>query len=46
LLGIDANGNDIIELVPLNQDFPSLRSDTLPITIIGTMVEHRRYRRK
>lgn len=40
---IDEAGNVIFELVPLNDDYPTLRSDVQPIEIIGTMVEHRRY---
>lgn len=44
--GVNERGDHVIELVPLNPDFPSLRSDICPITIIGTMVEHRRYRKK
>lgn len=43
--GLDAQGNMIFELVPLNDDYPTLRSDTQPIHIVGTMVEHRKYRR-
>jgi len=39
--GVDSHGNDIYELVPLNDDFPTLRSETGKLTIIGTMVEHR-----
>ncbi len=33
------------ELSPLNSDYPSLHSDHSTIQIVGTMVEHRRYRR-
>ena len=44
--GIDENGNDIFELIPLNEDYPTLRSDLVPLKIIGTMVEHRRYRKR
>ncbi len=44
--GMDANGNVIFELVPLNEDYPTMRSDAVPIRIIGTMVEHRKYRRR
>jgi SOS-response transcriptional repressor LexA len=44
--GMNERGEQVIELVPLNPDFPSLRSDICPINIIGTMVEHRRYRKK
>lgn len=43
--GLDANGNDVFELVPLNEDFPSFHSDRQALVIIGTMVEHRRYYR-
>ena len=43
--GLDDNGHMVFELVPLNPDFPVLRSDLEPITIIGTMMEHRRYRK-
>lgn len=44
--GLDASGVPVIELVPLNDDYPTLRSDSTPIEIIGTLVEHRRYRKK
>lgn len=43
--GINEKGVEVFELSPLNEDFPSMRSDTAPLEIIGTMVEHRRYRR-
>lgn len=43
--GTNDKGQEVFELSPLNEDFPSLRSDTTPLEIIGTMVEHRRYRR-
>lgn len=43
--GMDAHGNIVFELVPLNDDYPTLRSDVEPIRIVGTMVEHRKYRR-
>ncbi len=36
----------VFELVPLNENYPSMRSDQQHIQIIGVMVEHRRYRRK
>lgn len=39
---ISASGEDVFELVPLNDDYPSLHSDREPIRIIGTAVEHRR----
>lgn len=43
--GINENGEEVFELIPLNEDYPSMRSDITPIQIIGTMVEHRRYRK-
>lgn len=39
-------GNTVFQLIPLNEDYPALRSDVVSITIIGTMLEHRRYRKK
>jgi SOS-response transcriptional repressor LexA len=38
-------GVEIFELIPLNPDFETLRSDEYQIEIIGVMVEHRRFRR-
>jgi len=43
--GIDTDGREVFELVPLNEDYPTMRSDLMPCEIIGTMVEHRRLRR-
>jgi len=40
------NGHQHFELVPLNDDYPILKSIDKDIHIIGTMVEHRIYRRK
>lgn len=39
--GIDERGNTIFELVPLNEDYPTLRSDTEKLIVIGVVVEHR-----
>lgn len=44
--GLSESGDEIFELVPLNEDYPSMRSDTTPLRIIGTMIEHRRYRKR
>lgn len=44
--GANERGAQVFELVPLNDDYPSMRSDLMPIRIIGTMVEHRRYRKR
>ncbi|WP_428945266.1 LexA family protein [Pantoea sp. FN060301] len=40
------DGVQHFELVPLNNDYPSMNSAEHHITIVGTMVEHRIYRRK
>lgn len=45
--GIDESGQEVFELVPLNDDYPVLRSDEHHLIVIGTMIEHRRkFRRK
>lgn len=44
--GVNEKGAVVFELVPLNPDYPSLRSDISAVQIIGTMVEHRRYRKR
>jgi SOS-response transcriptional repressor LexA len=42
----DEQGRDVIELKPVNPDWPTLMIDQdNPGRIVGTMVEHRRYRR-
>lgn len=44
--GLAKDGSPIFELVPLNDDWPVVTVDkSNPARIIGTMVEHRRYRR-
>lgn len=45
--GTDEQGNDVFELVPINDDYPTLHSlRDGPFHIVGTMVEHRRFRRR
>lgn len=44
--GTSVTGQEVFELAPLNDDYPTMRSDTEQLTIIGVMVEHRRYRRR
>ena len=44
--GVNERGEEVFELIPLNEDYPSMRSDITHIQIIGTMVEHRRYRKR
>lgn len=44
--GVADNGTVIFELVPLNEDYPTVRSDQIPLTIIGVMAEHRRKTRR
>ena len=40
--GLNEKGVDYFELVPLNENYPTMRSDLEEITIIGTAVEHRK----
>lgn len=45
--GISESGQEVFELVPLNDNYPVLRSDEHHLVVIGTMLEHRRkFRRK
>lgn len=44
--GVDQAGNDVFELMPLNEDFAPMRSDQVHIRIVGTMMEHRQYRKR
>jgi SOS-response transcriptional repressor LexA len=44
--GVNAAGQEVFELVPLNPDYPTISSEHEPVTIIAVMVEHRRYRKK
>lgn len=44
--GISENGQDVFELVPLNDDYATLYSDRQTLIVIGTMMEHRKYRRR
>lgn len=44
--GQDEKGRTIFELIPLNDDYETMRSDQQPIQIVGTMVEHRKYRKR
>lgn len=44
--GRDGNGQEVIELRALNEDWPTLAIDVdSPGHIVATMIEHRRYRR-
>lgn len=45
LRGFNEHGFEYYELVPLNDNYPTIRSDKIECEIIGTMVEHRTYRR-
>jgi len=42
--GKGADGKDIYVLTPLNEDYPSTRSDVVSIALIGVVIEWRRYR--
>ncbi len=44
--GIGENGQEVFELVPLNDDYPTMHSDRQHIQIIGVMVEHRIFRKR
>lgn len=45
--GYDKYGNEIFELIPLNEDYPTYNSRSEGLSVIGVMVEHRRsYRRR
>lgn len=44
--GVGEDGKEIFELAPLNDDYPTMRSDRQHIQIIGVMVEHRRRRKR
>lgn len=45
--GVDGAGRPVIDLVPLNDDWPTLHVDAdHPGRIIGTIIEHRRYLRR
>lgn len=46
LRGTDSQGNDIFELVPINPNYPTVRSDETPLTVIGVMAELRRKTRR
>lgn len=46
LRGSNSDGNDIFELVPLNDNYPTMRSDETPLAIIGVMAELRRKTRR
>ncbi len=43
--GVNENGEEVFELVPLNPDFAALNSAVEKISIIGVVVEHRRQMR-
>lgn len=43
---LDTENEQSFSLIPLNDDYASLSSNNHEIEIIGTMVEHRIYRRK
>ncbi|WP_375038621.1 LexA family protein [Acinetobacter sp. RW6] len=42
VIGVNEFGVDVIELVPLNPDFPTLNSNQIEISIIGVVVAHNR----
>ncbi|MGF6837019.1 SOS-response transcriptional repressor LexA [Paraburkholderia youngii] len=44
--GSNERGDMVFELVPLNDDYPTLHSERDHLRVIGVMVEHRKYRRR
>lgn len=42
VIGVNEHGVDIVELVPLNPDFPTYNSMQIEISIIGVVVQHHR----
>lgn len=44
--GVNSEGADTFEIVPLNPYYAPLRSGLLSLTIGGVMVEHRKFRRR
>ncbi|WP_111861304.1 LexA family protein [Acinetobacter sp. CFCC 10889] len=42
LIGVNEFGVDVVELVPLNPDYPTLNSNQVEISIIGVVVAHNR----
>jgi transcriptional regulator with XRE-family HTH domain len=43
--GINSHGVQVFELHPLNPIYAPKRSDRVPMSVVGTMVEHRSYRK-
>jgi SOS-response transcriptional repressor LexA len=43
--GLNEHGVEVFELHPLNPLYAAMRSDRQQLTIVGTMVEHRKYRK-
>lgn len=44
--GNDRSGRPVIELAPLNEDYPPIVMDgRRPGSVVGTILEHRKYRR-
>lgn len=44
--GIDETGQDVFELVPLNDDLPTMYTERQHIEIIGDMEEYRIFRKR
>lgn len=42
-IGMDGDGQEIIELQPLHPDYYPVRSDVIPITVIGKVVESKKF---
>ena len=44
--GLDSSHRMFFELLPLNEDYPVIRSHIDSVELIGTVMEHRKFRKK
>jgi SOS-response transcriptional repressor LexA len=44
--GLNERGQQVFELHPLNPTYAPLRSDRQMLAIVGTMMEHRKFRKR
>ena len=44
--GLDSSHRMLFELLPLNEDYPVIRSHIDSVELIGTVMEHRKFRKK
>ena len=44
--GTNDKGEYTFELVPLNEDYPTIKATSSEMMVVGTMIEHRTFRRR